>query len=447
MRIIKVLKIGNERTATILKNIFWGVGIKGISIIISLALVPLTINFVSSELYGIWLTLSSVIGWLGFFDIGFGLGLRNRLTTALSHKDYELGRKYVSTTYAILTFIFGGVAIVGYVCAGYVDWCSLLNVSSQYHETLIITSRIVILSFCVNIVLKLLQNVCQAYQMTAIASGLDTLGQFGALVAIFVLTKTSAPNLNNLAIVFCFVPCMTYLIASVVVYKNKFKAVAPVCESVNFSYAKDVFNLGGKFFLLQIICIILYQATNFIISHYCGPEQVTVYNISYKYLNCSLMALNIMISPLWAAYNDAFAQGDYNWMQRIYKKLQRINILMIAGIILMIIASPLVYRLWIGDAVDMPIVVSILVGLYMIAQSISNINAAILNGMGIIKLQICQALIQGIIYIPLVIMLAQSFQLFGIVLSLVIVAIIPAIILPIQVNKLLKGKASGIWYK
>lgn len=447
MQLSRIFSLENERTSTVVKNVFWGAGIKGISIIISLILVPMTINFVSSELYGIWLTLSSIIGWLGFFDIGFGLGLRNKLTTAIAHNNYDLGKRYVSTTYLILTVIFGCIGILGYIFAGTIDWCALLNVNAQYQEVLVSTSRIVIATFCLNLVLKLLQNLYQAYQMTAVASGLDTLGQFTSLIAIWILTKTTAPDLNNLAIVFCFTPCILYLLASIFAFAGKFKTVAPSIKTVNLRYAKDIFNLGSQFFLVQIICIILYQATNFIISHYCGPEQVTSYNISYKYLNCSLMALTIVASPLWSAYNDAYAREDYDWMLRIYKRLLKINALIILGILLMIIFSPVVYKLWIGNAVEMPLVVSILVGLYMIAQSISNLHASILNGMGTIRLQIIQAMIQGIIYIPLVIILAKSEQLVGILWALLLVAIIPAIILPIQVTKLLNKRANGIWSK
>jgi hypothetical protein len=47
-----------------------------------------------------------MVVWISFFDIGINNGLRNKLTAALAHNDYNLGRKYVSTTYAILFLIF-----------------------------------------------------------------------------------------------------------------------------------------------------------------------------------------------------------------------------------------------------------------------------------------------------------------------------------------------------
>lgn len=50
--------------------------IKGGSILVGLLLVPLTLEYVDSESYGIWLTLSSMVAWISFFDIGINNGLK-----------------------------------------------------------------------------------------------------------------------------------------------------------------------------------------------------------------------------------------------------------------------------------------------------------------------------------------------------------------------------------
>lgn len=437
----------NTRTQIIKKNVFFSAGIKGISIIISLLLVPLTINYVSSELYGIWLTLSSVIHWLSFFDVGFGLGLRNRLTTALAHGDYKKGKIYVSTTYCILLIIFSIIGVLGYFCADLIDWCKLLNISREFNEVLITSSRIIIVTFCATIILKLIQNVFQAYQMTAAAAAVDTVAQVLSLALIFVLTKTTFPSLNNLALVFCCAPLVVYVAYSIIMYCGRFKQVAPSISSIDFTYAKDLFSLGGQFFIIQIICIILYQSVNFVISHYCGPEQVTTYNVAYKYLNCALMVFNIIMAPLWSGYNDAVAKNDFDWMRTVYRRLIKLNVLVVAGVLLMILISPIVYRIWVGDSVSVPFMVSVFIGLYMICQTISTLHASILNGMSIIKVQIIQAVLQGVIFIASIVIVGDGLNLTGILIIMLVTAIIPAIILPIQVKLLLNNKAQGIWKK
>lgn len=438
---------GNARTQIVKRNVLFSAGLRGISIIVSLLLVPMTINFVSSELYGIWLTLSSVISWLSFFDVGFGLGLRNRLTTAIAHGDYEKGKIYVSTTYCILFVIFSIVGVIGYFGAELVDWCALLNISIGFKNVLVTSSRIIIITFCATIILKLIQNVFQAYQMTAAAASIDTVSQILSLASIYILTKTSFPNLNNLALVFCCTPLIVYVCFSLIMYPTRFKQVAPSISYVDFGYAKDLFTLGGQFFLIQIICIILYQSVNFVISHYCGPEQVTTYNVAYKYLNCSLMVFNIIMAPVWSAYNDAIAKNDYDWMRSVYKRLTKLNLLIIMGIIGMILVSPIVYNLWIGDSVSVPFIVSVFIGLYMICQTVSTMHASILNGMSIIKVQVIQAILQGFIFVGSIVIIGHRLNLTGILTIMLITAVIPAIILPVQVNMLLENKAKGIWKK
>ena len=100
------LNSGSARSIKAKKNVIQMFVIRGFSILIGFVLLPVTIGYVNSETYGIWLTISSMVAWISFFDIGIGNGLKNKLAEALAQDDYELGRKYVSTTYAILSLIF-----------------------------------------------------------------------------------------------------------------------------------------------------------------------------------------------------------------------------------------------------------------------------------------------------------------------------------------------------
>ena len=68
---------GDQRSAIVRRNIAGSFAVKVISLAASLMLVPITIGYVSSELYGIWLTIATIVSWANLFDLGFGLGLRN----------------------------------------------------------------------------------------------------------------------------------------------------------------------------------------------------------------------------------------------------------------------------------------------------------------------------------------------------------------------------------
>ena len=69
--------IKSQRTKGITKHVLLSFLYRGGSIAATFLLVPLTINYLDTDNYGIWLTLSSFISWFAFFDIGLGNGLRN----------------------------------------------------------------------------------------------------------------------------------------------------------------------------------------------------------------------------------------------------------------------------------------------------------------------------------------------------------------------------------
>ena len=177
----------NTRSQIIKMNIIVGGGVRGLNILTSLLLIPLTINYISSELYGVWLTLSSVIQWISFFDVGFGNGLRNKLGEAIALKKYKLGKIYVSSTYFTLTAIFVPICILCYFFAPYLDWADFINLDKQYNPILISTARVILLSFSFQMIFKLIQNVALAFQQSAFSSFIDTMGQLTSLIFIYIL--------------------------------------------------------------------------------------------------------------------------------------------------------------------------------------------------------------------------------------------------------------------
>ena len=103
---------GDKRTVKAKKNILASILLKGIDSLVYLLLVPVTLGYLNSYEYGIWLTLNSILMWVNSFDIGLGNGLRNRLAEAVAKNDLSLGRIYVSTTFFMLIFLMSGVLIL-----------------------------------------------------------------------------------------------------------------------------------------------------------------------------------------------------------------------------------------------------------------------------------------------------------------------------------------------
>lgn len=443
----RILYSNNNRTNAVKKNIVGSILVKGISILIQLLLVPLTLGYLSTELYGIWLTLSSILIWINFFDVGFTLGLKNKLAEAIAIGNLKKGKALVSTTYFMMIIIFVPLCIILELILPHINWSTFLNVNQAYNEQLVEVMQVLVICFCLQMIFNVISSILAACQKVALSSAFPVIGNFLALIAIYLLTKFSQPSLLNLALAISYLPIIVYFISSIIFFSGKLKAIRPSFKAIDTSLIKDILNLGVRFFIIQIQLIVLYQSTNILISNIASPADVTSYNLAYKYLSIALMLFNIILGPLWPAFTDAYTKKDYAWMNNVYKRMTKICALLIIAIIIMVILSPIAYHIWIGDKTNVPITMTIAVAVYVIIHSWDSLQVMLINGTGCVGLQTRVTLIGLVLHIPLSLLLGKHIGAFGVVISMTIINIIYSIIFTLQIRKLLNNNAFGIWSK
>ncbi len=443
-----LLKKEDQRSQQVVKNIVMSFGVKGGSILIGLMLVPLTINYVSPVQYGIWLTISSIVSWMSFFDIGMGNGLRNNLTAALATREYKKAKKYVSSTYMILSIISLCLLLLFAIINPFIEWRQFLNIPATVTENISFAILIVVASFCVQFVVQLINVVLTAAHEPAVAGFISFLGQLGVLGIVFLLTKWVPGNLIILVTVLTTMPIVVLIAANIFFYKTKFRFIAPSLSFVDFSYLKNIFSTGGSFFIIQLGALILFQTDNIIITKFIGPTAVTEFNVVYKLFSVVIMGFTILMTPYWSAFTDAFTKSDFQWMRSSVKRIRRTWLITSMMVIpLLALCSDYLYKLWIGDAVSIPQNLTYAVALYTIAYTGMSLNSYFLNGIGKIKLQQYLYIVGCFVNIPLGIMLAKRMGTAGVVLANVAVMAVMMTILWIQSNKILKGSANGLWNK
>ena len=276
---------GHQRTVKIKKNIIASFGIKGLSMIVGFLTVRITLDYLDQTTYGIWLTLTSFLGWFSFFEIGLGNGLKNKLSEALANKDYQLGKIYVSTTYGILTFIMAVVAILFFIFNNLIDWTVILNTDKELANDLAYLASIVFGFFFLRFIFQLINIVLTSDQRPALANTFGPIGNLITLIIIYVLTKTTEGSLIYLGWVLSVVPLLILVLASLLFYNTDYRKISPSISHIKIEYAKDLLSLGIKFFAIQMAGLIIYQSSTIIIAQFFGPSEVTTYNIGYKYFS------------------------------------------------------------------------------------------------------------------------------------------------------------------
>lgn len=436
--------IGNTRTIKAKKNIFYSFFIKGSSILVNLINVNLLLTYLKPDMYGAWLTLSSIIAALSFFDIGLTNGLRNRFTEFKAQEFHQKSKIYISTTYVVLILIFSSLWFVFFIINDFLDWNQILNVKAILNEELRILALIFLTFFCLQMILKTINTIIVADQSPAKAASLDLLGQSLSLLFVVFLIENTGTSLIYLGFGVSFFPIIIYVFSTIYFFNTSYKIYSPSFKYVKFEYVKDIFSIGSKFFIIQLSIIIYFQVNNLLISHVGTPSDVAIYNIAYKYMSISLMGFSIIVSPFWSAFTDAFTSNDFKWMKNTLKKLKLIYIYIFIGTIILVFFSNYAYKLWIGNKVIIPFSLTMIIGVYMVFSCWNFLHSQILNGIGKIKIQLILSA-STILHIPLGYFLGMKFGIFGVVTSSLFFIGIGAIISTFQLNKIIDGKSKGIW--
>lgn len=437
------------RSKKMYRNTAIMVFIKGFSILISLMSAPIMLHHVNRADYGVLLTLTSIVGWVGMMDIGLGNGLRNKLPEMLAKGDLQGAKKAVSSSYAALTMYVGLLISIFLVSSSYIDWRNVLNSPMSDAEEINGLAAVVFIAFCVQFLLGLIVSILYAYQMPAANSLISFVSQVVTFIALIVqvyIFKVS--SVFQIGAVNCLIPPLIMLLATIFLFATKLREVAPTFKMIDFKYVSGILSLGVKFFILQIITIVIFQANSIIITRVVGPEAVVEYNMAFRYISVLTMFFNIMITPIWSATTDAYVRGDFAWIRKTLYLSRKICLIAIVGGILMTIFSKQVYTLWLGKgAIDISYTTTALVCLYVSFEMLYKVYGTIINGTGKVFAQMVITGFIAICYVPLALLLGKILGLSGVLIANSAVFILNYLWSKVQCSKILNDTAYGFWGK
>ncbi|MFZ1705216.1 MAG: oligosaccharide flippase family protein [Saprospiraceae bacterium] len=447
-QILDRIRNSNERSKRAYKNLSVSFVANVISLSITFFMVPITLNYVGKAEYGVWLTISSIVTWFSFFDIGLGNGLRNKLAVAAAENDFDKVKTYISSAYFLISGIALFLFIVFFVVANLVSWNDILNTHFLTNELLLKIVIIIFFFFCLSFSLKTISSILEALQLYAIKDIISVGTQIIGLIAILILINNSEGSLLYLSMVYGSQTAFGLLIASLVLFSGKLKHIRPSFQKIKIKESIPLINLGIWFFLNQILYLVTTQISLFLVIQFFGPEDVTVFNLAKNYMAISTMLFVMVLTPFLSAFTEAYTKADYIWikstMNNIFKAFAGATFM----VVIMIIGYKLFFNLWVDGKVMPDLFLIITLGIFGVFQMYSSVYTLFLNGIGKIRLQFYTLLLSAILFIPLVYLFHYlDFGLSSLVLPGIIFGLLNSYIYSKQFNLIMEKKDMGIWTK
>lgn len=439
----------NNRTENIIKHIGWSIVYKFGSTVANFFVITLTIKYLDIEKYGIWVTISSFISWFTLFDIGLGNVLRNKFAEVNTNLNSNSAQAIVSTAYFTLSGISIIIVSILILLNHYINWSNFFNTNADLQKELSNLFPFLFVFLGLQLVAKLITSIYQADQNHSIEGKLYFLVQVFSLFFIWILTQKNSSSLFLIGCISSAVPVLILIILNIKAFKGIYKALTPKLNLWNYRHFKELTNIGFNFFIIQIAAMVMFATDNFVIIKLFGPNEVTSYNIVYKYFSIVTLFYTILITPYWSSFTDAYYKKDFIWIKNSVTTIQKIWIIVPIILIVMICISDWVYDFWVGKNIKISINLSIAMAFYVAMLTFNMVYVYFINGISKIRLQFFTSLITMVINIPLSIFFGKylGWGTTGVIISTCVCLGYSVILKPIQYFKIINKTAKGIWNK
>ncbi len=366
---------------------------RGIAFATSFISVPLTLHYLGAERYGMWATLSSVVAFAGFADLGLGNGLLNALSASHGRDDRAAAARQASTAFVVLSGVAVSLGIAFALVYGRVDWAELYNVTSPLarREAGPATAALVT-CFLVGLPVGLVARIRQGYQEAYKTGLFDIGGSLLGLVAVLLAISLRAP-IVWLVIALAGVPILSMVVHAAVLFGRDRPWLRVRLTTFESATATRLLQHGLLFFALQVAGALMYAPDNLIVAQLRGPEAVASYSVAVKLFSVSILLAEVALVPLWPAFGEAIARGDHAWVrQTLRRSLQLTTLAATLLAVVLVVAGNWFISLWVGSAMvaNRPLLLGL--GAWAVIGTVGTAAAMYLNAANRVGVQVACAI-------------------------------------------------------
>jgi len=440
-KILGYLSSGHSRSVKIKQNIVLAFLFKVPAVVLDLLILRLTLDYLEPLKYGIWITLVSIVGWLSFSDFGMASGLRNRLAESLARSDIRQARVYVSTTYAMMVGIASSIVVFFAVINMFIEWDWALNAPDYMADELSQLAFWMVFFGAYFLATGLVRVILKATQVASGAAAIDLATSILSLLAVWILLETTSNSILLLGFWHSMMLAVSPLIAGILFFSIFRRDLRPSFQYIDFGCSRDIWGIGGKFFVIQICSAVIFSTDSLIITHVLGPESVTTYMIVFKYFHVLTLGFAIISMPFWSAFTDAYVKQEYAWIRRaIWLKVGLLVPFIITAVTMVFVGQFVIEDIWLGRDLGIELPLLMLMAGYVVLHAWNRVFSWFLNGAGVLKVPLYAMIVGAAINIPISVFLADNLGLgsAGVILGTILSLSIFAVAAPIKTMMLIR---------
>jgi len=432
----------DPRFSRVLHGGFSGVLGRGLTLLINVITLPLTLRYLGGFEYGIWVTVSTSVVMFSVLDLGIANTLNNFIAEAYAEDDREKAQRYFATAFWITIAIVAALLPVAYLVWHLIDWGAVFHVTNPVmrHSC----AECVAFAggcFLLSLPLTLAGRVMSGYQQVHLANYFSMINSVSGLAAI-LSTVLLHGSLVTLMALYSSAMLVGPLSLNLWLCFWQRPWIKPLPSKVTQGIIRRLFGQGVLFFIMQMTTLIALNSDNLVITHYIGASAVTPYSVAWKLTQYATLFQGLLIPSLWPAFTEAYHKRQLDWVNKTYRSVRRKTLTgaAVAGLLIGL-CGPFAIRLWLGAATVPGRELVWLMVLFAFVMSATNNQALLLTATGRLRIEATAAVLAAIVNLALSIYLVKVMGVEGVILG-TIVSFLSVMIIPQawEVRRVLAGR-------
>lgn len=407
---------------------------KFVSIGTALVSVPLSLHYLGTERYGMWLTISSVVTMLNFTDLGLGNGILSGVARAHGQEDNAALRSIIASGALALCLIASAMLLLLSAASFFpASWYRIFNVDSSLARGEAAPALAVFVTlFLLNMPLSVVQKVQVGLQAGFVTSLWQCLGSVLGLAGVLLAIALQA-GLPWLVVAFVGAPMLANVANNLHFFGFQRRDLMPRLRDTSIVTMRGLAATGVLFLLLQVAGALAFAADNFVIAQFRGAAAVPEFAVPERLFSLIPAVLTMALSPLWPAYGEAIARGDRTWVVRTFRRslILAVGIGLVMATAFVVLGRPILAA-WVGPAIQPSLLLLLAFGVWKVIEGGGNALAMFYNGAGLLGLQaalgVCMAVCAVLLKVLLIGRLGLPGLLVATIVSYCVFIVVPSIL-------------------
>jgi O-antigen/teichoic acid export membrane protein len=361
---------------------------KVVGVLTGLISVPLTVGYLGTERYGLWMTISSVIILMSFADMGIGNGLINAIIASNGRDDRSAAQESVSSAFFMFSGIGALIAASFALAYPFIPWPQVFNVSSALAAKEAGPAVAVFVgSFALAIPLGVVQRVQVGFQEGFKNSVWQCAGSVIGLICVVAAIELRL-GLPWLVLAMSGGTTATIALNWAVQFLYARPWLRPRWQAFRWRVSHALLGTGSIFFILQIMALIGSSSDNIVLAQLMGPGSVAIYSVAQKLFSLTLLA-QFVIAPLWPAFGDALERNELGWARRTFMRAIILALLFtVLTVVPLLLVGHWIVVIWAGKQVAPPFMLLVSMALWAVLAAYGGVMSVLLNNRTLLRKQL-----------------------------------------------------------